>query len=283
MLGHRTLTIEDYLTILKRRWLVILIPTVILPIVALAISYRMTPIYTSQTLILIEQPKVPDDYVKSVVDESLDNRLASMKEQILSRSRLEPIIKQYSLGDPKGDMDSRIEDVRKAIDIKPIHSEISGAGGLPGFYISFKTGDAHTAQQVCRQITSLFITESAKSRFASAQGTTEFLEEQLNAAKSNLDAQDAKLAAFQRENIGALPDDQEANMNMLTTLNTQLDAANQALTQLQQERSYREAMLAQQGSGLISPSESGGKPVPAGAQCPSGDSGPGIGDAEAAS
>ncbi|HEV2577015.1 MAG TPA: Wzz/FepE/Etk N-terminal domain-containing protein [Acidobacteriaceae bacterium] len=263
MLGHRTLTIEDYLTILKRRWLVILIPTVILPILAFGISYRMTPIYTSQTLILIEQPKVPDDYVKSVVDESLDNRLASMKEQILSRSRLEPIIKQYNLGDPKADMDTRLESVRTAIGIKAIHSDISGAGGLPGFYISFKAGDAHTAQQVCRQITSLFITESAKSRAASAQGTTEFLEEQLNDAKSNLDAQDAKLAAFQRENIGALPDDQDANMNMLTTLNTQLDAANQALGQLQQERSYREAMLAQQGSGLISTSETGSKPGPA--------------------
>jgi polysaccharide chain length determinant protein (PEP-CTERM system associated) len=261
MLGHRTLTIEDYLTILKRRWLVILIPTVILPIVALAISYRMTPVFTSQTLILIEQPKVPDDYVKSVVDESLDNRLASMKEQILSRSRLEPIIRQYNLGDPKADMDTRLEGVRSAIGIKAIHSDISGAGGLPGFYISFKAGDAHTAQQVCRQITSLFITESAKSRAASAQGTTEFLEEQLNDAKSNLDAQDAKLAAFQRENIGALPDDQDANMNMLTTLNSQLDAANQALGQLQQERSYREAMLAQQGSSLISSSETGSKPA----------------------
>jgi polysaccharide chain length determinant protein (PEP-CTERM system associated) len=262
MLGHRTLTIEDYLTILKRRWLIILIPAIILPIAAFAFSYRMTPIFTSQTLVLIEQPKVPDEYVKSVVDEGLDTRLASMKEQILSRSRLEPITKQFNLGDTKADLDSRIEQVRKDIDIKPIRSEISGSG-LPGLLISFKAGDAHTAQQVCRQITSLFITESQKSREQSAQGTTEFLQEQLNDAKNNLDAQDAKLAAFQRENIGALPDDQDANMNMLTTMNTQLDAANQALTQLQQERSYREALLAQQGSGYVAtPSEPGTKPTP---------------------
>ncbi|HZQ43373.1 MAG TPA: Wzz/FepE/Etk N-terminal domain-containing protein [Acidobacteriaceae bacterium] len=263
MLGHRTLTIEDYLTILKRRWLIILIPAVVLPLVALAISFRITPVYTSQTLVLVEQPKVPDDYVKSVVDEGLDSRLASMKEQILSRSRLEPIIKQYNLAASKGDMDSRLQQVRDDIAIKAIHSDISGAGGLPGFTISFKAGDAHTAQQVCRQITGLFISESQKSRVESAQGTTDFLEQQLNDAKSNLDAQDAKLAAFQRENIGALPDDQDANMNMLTTLNSQLDSANQALTQLQQDRSYREAMLAQQGNGLISTSENGGKAVPA--------------------
>ena len=247
MLGHRTLALEDYLTILKRRWLIILIPSVILPVVALTVSYRVTPVYTSQTLVLIEQPKVPDEYVKSVVDEGLDNRLASMKEQILSRSRLEPIIKQYGLANPKDDMDTRVAETQKAIAIKAIHSELSGSGGLPGFFISFKAGDAHTAQQVCRQITSLFITDSAKSREQSAQGTTEFLQEQLDDRKNNLDAQDAKLAAFQRENIGTLPDDQDANMNMLTTLNTQLDASNRELTGLEQERSYREALLAQQG------------------------------------
>ena len=261
MLGHRTLTIEDYLTILKRRWLIILIPALILPIVGLAISYRMTPIYTSQTLVLIEQPKVPDEYVKSVVDEGLDTRLASMKEQILSRSRLEPIIKQYNLGNPKDDMDTRIDAVRKDIGIKPIHSEISGAGGLPGFFVTFNAGDAHTAQQVCRQITSLFITEYDKSSEQSAEGTTEFLEEQLNSAKNNLDAQDAKLAEFQRENLGALPDDQAANMNMLSTLSSQLDSTNQALAQLQQDRSIREALLAQQGGGGIVTTP-GGKPVP---------------------
>ena len=101
MLGHRTLSLDDYLGMLKRRWLLILIPAVILPIVALAITYRLTPIYTSQTLVLIDSPKVPDDYVKPVVETNLDSRLASMKEQILSRSRLEPIIKQYNLGDPR--------------------------------------------------------------------------------------------------------------------------------------------------------------------------------------
>ena len=145
MLGHRTLTIEDYLTILKRRWLMIVIPAIVLPIVALGISYRVTPVYTSQTLILVEQPKVPDEYVKSVVDEGLDSRLASMREQILSRSRLEPIIKQYDLANPKDDMDTRVLDTQKAISIKAIHSELA-SGGLPGFYISFKAGDAHTAQ-----------------------------------------------------------------------------------------------------------------------------------------
>lgn len=250
MLGHRTLTFEDYMTILKRRWWVIAIPAVVLPILALAISYRMTPIYTSQTLVLIEQQKVPDTYVKPVIAEDLDSRLASMKEQILSRSRLEPLIKRYNLGNPSANMDDRVAATQKSIEIKPIRSEVSGTGGLPGFFISFRASDPHTAQQVCREITALFMTENLRARERAAEGTTEFLNEQLADAKNNLDAQDAKLAAFQRGNIGALPDDQAANMNMLTTMGTQLDAATQALTRLEQEKSYREALIAQQGHDI---------------------------------
>jgi polysaccharide chain length determinant protein (PEP-CTERM system associated) len=251
MLGHRTLTLEDYLTILKRRWMIIVIPAVVLPLLAFLISFEVTPVYTSQTLVLIEQQKVPDEYVKPIVDQNIDARLSSMKEQILSRSRLEPIIKQYGLENPKDDMDTRVAKVQKDdIEIKPIHSQISGAGGLPGFFITFKAGDAHTAQQVCRQIRSLFLTENLKANQDSAQGTTDFLQQQLDDAKSNLDAQDAKLAAFQRENIGTLPDDQSANMNMLTTLNSQLDASTRELTGLETDRSFRETILAQEGNSI---------------------------------
>ena len=259
MLGHRTLNYEDYTTILKRRWWVIAIPAILLPLLALIISYRITPVYTSQTLVLIDSPKVPDSYVKPVISEDLDSRLASMKEQILSRSRLDPIIKRYNLGKPGDSMDDRVLATQKAIEIRPIRSEVAGTGGLPGFFISFRAADAHTAQQVCREITALFMSENLQARERAAQGTTEFLSEQLNEAKGNLDAQDAKLAAFQRENIGSLPDDQAGNMNMLTTLGTQLQSATQDLGRLEQEKSYREALLSQQ-SRDISIIPEGGKP-----------------------
>jgi polysaccharide chain length determinant protein (PEP-CTERM system associated) len=247
MLGHRVLNLEDYASILKRRWWLIVIPALILPIITYGISHLVQPRYVSQTLVLIEQQKVPDSYVKPVITEDLSGRLASMKEQILSRSRLEPIIERFSLyGTSKMSMDDRIDAVRKNIAIKPIQSTIAGANGLPGFYISYQASEARTAQLVCGEITSLFVNESISDRTASAEGTTAFLQAQLADAKSNLDDQDSKLARFQEQNSGSLPDEQSANLNMLNSLNTQLDATTQSLGQLQQNKSYEEAMLAQQ-------------------------------------
>ncbi len=253
MLGHRPLIFEDYITILKRRGWMLVIPALIFPLIAVVITYRLTPTYTSQTLVLIEPQTVPDTYVKPILAQDIDSRLSSMKEQILSRSRLEPIIDRFNLGGAGMNMDDKVTMTRKNIGITPIHSEIQGSGGLPGFFISFTASDPHTAQLVCREITSLFVSENLQAREQSAEGTTQFLKGQLDQAKSNLDSQDAKLAAFQREYMGSLPEQQQTNMQMLNTLSTQLDATTQALARMEQDKSLEDALLAQQSHQSLAP------------------------------
>src|SRR5271154_3165478 len=248
MLGHRALTLQDYGGILKRRWWIIALPAIVLPIIGFFyVTYFVQPEYISQTLVLVEQQKVPESYVKAVVTEDLNGRLATMKEQILSRSRLQPIIERFNLfANGKMSMDDRIDLTRKNIGITPIQSAI--ARGLPGFYISFKANDARTAQLVCGEIQSLFVSENLNDRAASAAGTTEFLATQLADAKAKLDEQDARLAKFQQTYMGKLPGAEASNINMLTTLNTQLDAATQALARLEQDKTYAESILAMQQS-----------------------------------
>jgi len=262
MLGHRPLNVEDYLGILKRRGWIILVPLVLLPILTYSASYTVAPQYMSKTTILIDSQKVPDNLVKPVVSSDLDSRLASMREQILSRTSLQPIIERYSLYANKHmSMDDRIDTARKAVGIQLITSEISHSGGLPGFSISFKAGDAHTAQLVCGEITSLFTGENLRSREASAEGTTDFIKSQLADAKRNLDEQDTKLADFERQYMGRLPGEESTNMGMLSSLNTQLESTTQQLQQMQQNKSYEEAMLAGQTQAIQAASGAGGVAV----------------------
>lgn len=245
MLGHRALSPEDYLAILKKRWWILVVPALLLPIIAFAASYLVQPVYTSQTLVLVEQQKVADDLVKPAIDQDISGRLASMKEQILSRSRLQPILERFNLfaGDHLT-MDDRIDQMRKNIDVKPIRSEM--AHGLPGFFISFKANEARTAQAVCEEITSMFVSEDLRARADQTQGTTDFLKRQLAEAKRSLDDQDAKLAKFQQQYVGKLPGQDESNINMLNSLNVQLTASTQQIDRMQQDKSLMEAMLVQQ-------------------------------------
>jgi polysaccharide chain length determinant protein (PEP-CTERM system associated) len=248
MLGHRTLNVEDYLAIFKRRWWIVVIPTIILPIAAIALTFVIPPVYESQSLVLIDQQKVPEDFVHPIVNEDLDSRVASMNEQVLSRSSLQPIVDKYNLyGDQRMDMDARIDRVRtKDITLQAIRSQISHGDGLPGFRIFFRASDPRTAAQVCADLTSLFTKVNLNSREAAAEGTTSFIKERLEQAKRDLDDQDAKLAAFQRLHFGMLPDDEKSNLDLLSTLNAQLDAATGQLQTLDQQQVGMEALLAQQ-------------------------------------
>ncbi|MGH9345599.1 MAG: Wzz/FepE/Etk N-terminal domain-containing protein, partial [Terriglobia bacterium] len=97
MLTGRQLGMEDYATMLRRRVWLVVIPLILGPIIALVIAKRLSPRYTSESEILIDAPKVPTSFVPSVASNNLISRLATMEEQIRSRSSLQPIIERYGL------------------------------------------------------------------------------------------------------------------------------------------------------------------------------------------
>ena len=249
MLGHRPLNAEDYFTILKRRWWIIGIPAIILPVLAVVATLYIPAQYVSQSSVQIGQQKVSNDLVKSIVTEDISSRLASINQQIESRSSILPIVEKFNLySDQKLTMDDRIALARKNIDIQALGTGFAHASGIPGFTIAFTANDAHTAQLVCAEITSLFITANLTDQTDATAGSTDFIKEQLNNAKTTLDDQDAKMADFERKYFGMRPEDEGNNVSFLNSLNSQLGAATQELSRMEQDKSLMESMLASQAT-----------------------------------
>jgi len=251
-MAQRELTAADYLAMLRRHWVMILICAIVGGPFAYGVS-RLLPVkYKSQTLVLVEQQSVPTDYVKSIDTVEIGQRLASMQQQILSRSRLEPIIRQYGLYQAdarKASTEDLVARLQKSIDVTPVLPMAeTRSRDLPGFNIAVTLDSPRTAQEVCTAVTSMFIEENLKSRQQHSEETTQFLSQQLVDAKAALDEQDGKLAAFKSHYMGALPDEEQTNLNLLTGLTSQLDAATQALARAQQDKSFAETMLSQQVS-----------------------------------
>ena len=92
---ERELTLADYMAMLRRRWVLIVVLAVVGGPLAYGVSRFLPDRYKSQTLVLVERPSVPEKIVESLDTEDLTQRLSSMQQQILSRSRLEPIITQF--------------------------------------------------------------------------------------------------------------------------------------------------------------------------------------------
>lgn len=265
MLGDRELTFDQYVAIIKRRLWWILIPPILLPGLVYLGSLLIPNRYTSTSLVLVEEQEVPENFVKPVVSEQLIERLQTMQQQIFSRTRLQPLIERYGLFASeagKVPMERLVDEMRSDIAVSTAPPGSPGSsnkgnmlqlsdfdrrrGDLPAFYVSFTAARPDLAQQVCAEITSMFIQEDLRSRQQSAQGTTDFLTSQLQEAKRKLDEEDATLAAFKAKHIGQLPGDEQSNVSLLNTLNTQLETANQAHARAEQEKAFAQSLLAQQ-------------------------------------
>ena len=246
----RELTPADYMAMLRRRWVLIVVLALVGPPLAYGVSRVLPERFRSQTLVLIEQPTVSSKIVDSLDTSDINQRLSSMQQQILSRSRLEPIIRQFNLYPQdvnRKSMDELVARLQKAIEVTPIApmSE-TRTQQLPGFYIAVTLDNARNAQEVCTAVTSLFIEQNLRLRQEHSEVTTQFLGQELASAKASLDDQDAKLAEFKSRHSGELPEDEPTNLNMLTGLTSQLDASTQALARAQQDKTFAESQLSQQ-------------------------------------
>jgi polysaccharide chain length determinant protein (PEP-CTERM system associated) len=253
MIENRELTVDDYLAILRRRMKVILIPMLLAPIVGFLISYAFPAKYTSTSLVQVEEQQVPGDYVKPAVSADLGARIAGLQQQVLSRSQLLPMVNRLGLAGKSTNVDDLIDKISQGVAIQLVQTPTPGkpkkAGDTseaPGFNVNFTWDNPKAAQQICSEITSMITLENLRSRGAVTQSTTEFLSRQLEAAKSDLNDQDRRLADFKRLHMGQLPGDEDNNMKLLGGMNSQLDANTQTLNRAEQDKAYTESMLAQQ-------------------------------------
>jgi polysaccharide chain length determinant protein (PEP-CTERM system associated) len=242
------ITAKDVVAIVRRHLLLILLLALFGGSIGYALSRFLPKRYTSKTLVLVQQPEAVS--VASPLIDNNNQRLAAMQQQILSRTRLEPVIRDLSLYQTEIDrvsMEALIDRLRKAIEVSPVAPMAeTRAQNLPGFTISVVFSNPNVAQQICAKITSMFLEENQQISKSAVKENTDFLNKEVEETKKKLDEQDARLAEFQRKYLGSLPEQSQMNLNMLTGLTTQLDAATQALNRAQQDKSFTESVLAQQ-------------------------------------
>ena len=227
-------------------------------------SWLLPSVYRSETVILIEQQKVPEEYVVANVSVDLKQRLEAMTQQTLSRTRLQHIIEQFGLykDDYKANPDEVIEQMRTR-DIKIEPRETPGKNGqLAAFSISYRAPTARLAQQVNAQLTSLFIDQNIEEQSQRAEGTTEFLSSELQSARDHLNEQESKIKQFKAGNLGQLPSQMETNVHILSGLQERQQSLSQALNRAQEQRLYYESLLTQYRS-VNKEQEKGGNNLPA--------------------
>ena len=254
--------IDEYWAIVRRRKWWIIGPLFFGWLLVFVSAWIIPARYTSESVILIEKQKVPEHYVMSNVDVDMGERLEAITQEVLSRSRLLSIINKFHLYQsfltptPDDQLKKMRSDIKIDLIQTPSTSE-SGKRELTAFKLQYTADDASVAQQVNSSMVSYFIDENVKASQEQSESTTQFLDSQLKNAGETLAGLENKLRQFEKEHAGELPQQVQANIQMLNGAQQQLGALIDARNRALQQQAYLSSLAAQYEAAGVDNLQSG--------------------------
>jgi len=271
VLPGKKFTAQDIADILKRRAWIIVLSLAVCAAGAFAVSRRLPNKFRSETLIMLIPQRIPDAYVKAQVTERIEDRLNSLQDQILSRSRLERIILDLDLYEDLRrtlPMEDVVQRMRDDIAVK-VEGKERTIGGPQSFRISYVSREAKTAQKATERLASLFIEENMRDRANVAEDTNQFLDSQLKDAKRRLVDHEKKLEEYRSRFGGELPTQVASNLQAIQNAQVQLQNLAEASDRARERRLVLEREVADLEADLTiatAPQMTAGTqdPIPAG-------------------
>ncbi len=236
----------------KRKALVVAI-WIIGSIIAVGVVAKLPSIYKSEALVLVESQKIPDRYVTSTVNTEVQDRIATINQDVLSNTRLLKVISEFNLfrNERKGmTQEEMLDKMRANITFTLVRG---WTGNKPGaFRIAYEGTDPAVIAQVTNKLAQLYIDENMQNRENQAEGTSEFMSAQLDEAKKRLDEMEAKVSQYKQQHNGELPQQETAISGGLSRLDAAVAANRDASRRAAETRMMLETNLTSAEANLAS-------------------------------
>ncbi len=203
--------------------------SIVVTLMAAYIAATMPNVYRSSTLILITPQRVPANFVAPTVTSGIADRINAISQEILSRTRLESIIKEFGLypGGGKGTTtEDRVNAFRGNIRLDVRRND--------AFQISFDSDSPETAMKVANRLASLFIEQNLQVREQQAVGTTNFINAEAERLRKELEEQESLVTHYKVNNRFELPDQLDANLRIVEQLRDELKGNLATLASMQE-------------------------------------------------
>jgi polysaccharide chain length determinant protein (PEP-CTERM system associated) len=231
MIPKDGLTLKYLRTALHRRLWYVVVPFFVVSMAALVYCIKAPKIYKSTSLILVQPPEVPVDYVRPATTSDKVERVNALRNEIMSESGLEEIIRRFSLYPEvlaRDGIHGAVETMLKDIDVSLVLEEKQVFGRRPdisyvSFEVSYQGENPFTVRDVNAAIGQLFIEHNHKQREKQATATSEFLQQELERMRKELLKKEERLREFKEKHQGMLPEQTQHNYIILSQLERQLD------------------------------------------------------------
>jgi uncharacterized protein involved in exopolysaccharide biosynthesis len=242
-----------YLSILIRRRNVIWTVGALLATLSVAVAFWLPAVYRSTATILIEEQEIPPDLVRSAIASYADQRIETIKQQVLSRSTLWKIVEQYDLyrrlrkRSPTEEVLSRfVKDIQiEVMNVKVIDKRTQNpTQATIAFTLAYDGETPELAQKVANELTSLFLGENLKTRERHAQETTAFLKRESENLSRHIQELEEKIATVKKRAEGALPELVQLNMQLMNQAEREVIDIQREIRSLTERKMYLEGELA---------------------------------------
>ena len=241
--------VDEYAAIIGRRKWWILGPLFFGWLLVFVSAWVLPTTYTSESIILVEEQKVPKTFVEPNVQVDLMERVQGMTQQVLSRTRLLNLIQTLKLYPHyESSPDDQVKVMREDIKLELVQAPATAgknAGELVAFKIDYDAPTPSIAQQVNAKLAGFFIDENVRASQEQSESTTLFLDSQVRAAAQMLADQENKVHEFEAQHEGSLPQELQSNIQILSGLQAQLQAALGARERALQQQTYLNSLLNQ--------------------------------------
>jgi succinoglycan biosynthesis transport protein ExoP len=251
------LTFNDYIAILRRRGILLAATFAGLLAVALVVVVAIPPVYQSSGTILVESQTIPTDLLPTTVASMIDERIEVIRQRVMTRENLFKIIEKHKLYRDSTQaltVSEKIDEIRKQIAIESIGANVKSARrqgqGTIAFKLIFENRKPEIAQRVANELVTLFLDENVKSRTERATETTEFLTQEADKLKGELEKVETQLAAYKQEHSKALPQHQQLHMEMLSRTESALKDVEREYKMAQEELRFLDLELSAAKAGV---------------------------------
>lgn len=247
-LAASNMQIREYFDIARRRkmWVILISLSVI--IATVMVARGLPNIYRAETVILVDPQKVPDSYVPSTVSSSITDRLSTIRQQVMSPSQLTRLIDELGLFPElrkKLTDQDLIARMQKATTIEVVDS---GGQRLSAFRIAFSGSDPRQVAEVTNRLASMFTERNLKARQQQFNGTAEFLDNELQETKHQLEEKERQLQDLKARYIMDLPESKQYHLEAMNSLRDKLRNSQDLVSRDRQSKVYLQSM-----SGLSAP------------------------------
>lgn len=260
------LRLRDYLDILSRRRVRMVVAFLIGLTISLALAFFLPARYQSIATILIEQQELPTDLVRSTVTSYADQRVQVISQRVMTTQTMLDIIRRYNLYPRERERESRealMKRMRDDISVKMVSAEvIDPRSGKPtaatiAFTVAYSNPSPEQAARVANELTTLYLNENLTTRTRLAEEAQSFLQTEAEHVSQHIEELEVQLAKFKSKHIETLPDLMQLNMSLLDRTQQSLEATETRKASLEQQLVYLQAQLVQLKPNSVMYSESG--------------------------